>query len=435
LSDPSGGRHKHVTATAHNSDMARPTSSEAVSWRHVPRPVLVVALVTAVCLLGDSALYVLLPSHLDAFAVSPTGAGLILGINRYIRIASNSGAGWLFERVGIRVPLLFAVLLAAATTAAYGLFSGFWPLFVAHGLWGIAWSILRLGGYLVVVDAAHGVALGRLMGVLQGVSRGGSLVAVIVGGLLADLIGGREALVLFGVITLSALAALPFGRIPPHLGKKLEPPAGASGSGGEQAIVQQETRRKLRVLYGQAVIAWLLIPGLFVSTAGYLVRTVAGDGATLYGVVLGVGLLSGILVAVRWVGDLGLGPYFGHLSDRLGRPRVILTAMGAMSAAMLTVALSPTLPVTMAMFSVIFVGSTALMISLNASAAELAPPERRAMVLSRYATWADIGSGTGPLVGLSLVASVGFGWAYGGGAVLMAAAAIWYWSVFARGRG
>ena len=118
MSDSSGGRHKQVTVAAHNGDMARPTSSDALSWRHVPRPVLVVALVTAVCLLGDSALYVLLPSHLDAFAVSPTGAGLILGINRYIRIASNSGAGWLFERVGIRVPLLFAVLLAAATTAA-----------------------------------------------------------------------------------------------------------------------------------------------------------------------------------------------------------------------------------------------------------------------------------------------------------------------------
>ena len=137
-----------------------------------PRPVIVIAMVTAVCLLGDSALYVLLPSRLDSFAISPTGAGLILGINRYIRVLSNTGAARVFERLGFQWPFVFAVLLAAATTLAYGLFSGFWALFIAHGLWGVSWSFLRLGGLLAVIDSAKGVTVGRYMGVLQGVSRG-----------------------------------------------------------------------------------------------------------------------------------------------------------------------------------------------------------------------------------------------------------------------
>src|SRR5690606_2716832 len=131
------------------------------------------------------------------FMVTPAGAGLVLGINRYIRIATNSGAGWVYERLGFPAPFLAAVLLSAVTTAAYGLFTGSWALFIAHALWGVCWSFLRLGGYLAVIDSAKGASVGRLMGVLQGVSRSGSLVAVIAGGMLADTVGAREAFVIF----------------------------------------------------------------------------------------------------------------------------------------------------------------------------------------------------------------------------------------------
>ena len=395
-----------------------------------PRPVVIVALVTAVCLLGDSALYVLLPSRLETFEVSPAGAGLILGINRYVRVLSNSVAGWAYERLGFRGPFLFAVLVAAATTAAYGLFTGFWPLFVAHGVWGVAWSFLRLGGYLAVIDSAGGVAIGRYMGALQGISRGGSLFAVLVGGILADVIGGRETLLVFGAVTLTALVLIPFGRVPRELGRRAAPGADDATPpplpGGDAW--------RVRTLYAEAAVVWLIVAGIFVSTAGYLVRTLAEDGAVVLGLVLGVGTLSGLLVGVRWVSDLGLGPVFGHVSDRRGRPRVILTAMGLAIAAMLAVALRPTLPVALPAFSVVFVASTALVVSLNASIADLAPAGRRATVLSRYATWADVGSGTGAVIGLPLVTTLGFGWVYGGAAALALVAALTYGAMFARGR-
>ena len=58
--------------------------------------------------------------------------------------------------------------------------------------------------------------------------------------------------------------------------------------------------------------------------------------------------------------------------------------------------------------------------------------DRRAVVLSRYATWADIGSGSGAAIGLPLVAGAGFGLAYGIGAALMTLAGLTYWAVFVR---
>jgi MFS family permease len=394
-----------------------------------PRPVIVIAIITGICLLGDSSLYVLLPSRLDAFSVTPTGAGLILGINRYIRIVSNSGAGWVVQRAGVAWPLAFAVVLASATTFAYGSSNGFWMLFIAHALWGIAWSFLRLGGYLAAAETGPSGSVGRHMGALQSLSRAGSLAAVVIGGLLADLIGAPDTLLLFAALTLGALVLIPLAQIPPELGKARP----KSASDAQEAAAPAESRTwRIRSLYAQAAIVWLLVAGLFMGTAGYMVRTVTGDGITLAGIALGVGTLSGIVLGIRWVADLGLSPLFGHLSDRLGRARIILGAMTAAALAMVAVAISPSLAVAIPMYAIIFSAGTALTVSLNASIAELAPVDRRAVVLSRYATWADIGSGSGAAIGLPLVAGAGFGLAYGIGAALMTLAGLTYWAVFVR---
>ncbi len=401
-----------------------------------PRPVIVIAIITGICLLGDSSLYALLPSRLDAFAVTPTGAGLILGINRYIRIVSNTGAGWVVQRIGVAWPLAFAVVLAAATTFAYAAANGFWVLFVAHALWGIAWSFLRLGGYLAAAETGPRASVGRHMGALQSLSRAGSLAAVVVGGLLADLIGIQDTLLLFGALTLGALVLVPLAQIPAGLGKAAPKVAGdkqamAAGSSPD-SISDRNAMWRIKALYAQATITWMLVAGLFMGTAGYMVRTVTGDGTTVGGFAIGVGTLSGIVLGIRWVADLGLSPLFGHLSDRLGRPRIILAAMSAAAMAMLTVAISPTLAVAIPMYAIIFAGGTAITVSLNASVAEQAPADRRATVLSRYATWADIGSGSGAAIGLPLVAGAGFGLAYGIGAAIMALAAVMYWAVFLK---
>ena len=411
--------------------MAQASAGDVKFRGLAPRPVVFVALITAMCLLGDSALYALLPSRLDAFAISPTGAGLVLGVNRYIRILSNTGAGWIIQRMGATWPLAFAVVLGAATTFAYGALRGFWFLLVAHALWGVAWSFLRLTAYLAAAETGDPRAVGRHMGVFQSVSRAGSLTAVVVGGVLADRIGARDTFVLFGAVTLAALALVPLARIPRELGRGR--PADASPPTPEAPAPQaMEPVWRIRNLYAQASINWFLITGLFISTAGYLVRTVAGDGATLLGAMVGVGTLSGLLIATRFMADLGLSTVFGHLSDRIGRARVILFSQAIAAGAMGVVALSPTLAVAIPTFAVIFTAGTALTISLNASAAEIASAVRRSTVLGRYTTWADIGSGSGPIVGLPLVTSVGFGWTYGAAAVLMVGAATLYWTAFVR---
>ena len=405
--------------------------------RTSPGPVVVVGLVTAVCLLGDSALYVILPSKLDEFVVTATAAGLILGINRYIRVVSNTAAGWVFERLGFHGPFVFAIVLASATTLSYGLFTGFWPLFLAHGAWGISWSLLRLGGYLAVIETGSSANIGRLMGLLYSCARSGSLVAVLLGGVLADVIGGRETFLVFGGVTLLACGLVPLGHVPGTLGQRKEAGTGDTDTGATATQIPTHVARPMlliTVVNIQVFVMGLLVSGLMVSTAAYIVRTIASDGATVLGVTLGVGVLSGLLVGVRWSGDLGLGVPFGHASDRLGRSKVILVSAAIVAVMLALVSVERSLAVVFPAVSALFIAGTALAVSLNASIGELAPPERRASVLSRYATWQDVGSGTGPLVGFHLVTTVGFGWTYGGGAIIMAAAGLLYLWAIARTR-
>ncbi len=91
-----------------------------------PRDVVVVALVTALCLTGDSMLYIALPIYwreagLDAL----WQVGVLLAVNRFIRLPFNPLIGALYARISLNTGLLLAVVLGIVTITGYALASGF----------------------------------------------------------------------------------------------------------------------------------------------------------------------------------------------------------------------------------------------------------------------------------------------------------------------
>ena len=77
------------------------------------RPIVIIALLTAVCLVGDSMLYVVLPTHLEeAGLTSLWQVGILLSINRLIRLPLNPLIGWLYTKISARTGVLIAVILA-----------------------------------------------------------------------------------------------------------------------------------------------------------------------------------------------------------------------------------------------------------------------------------------------------------------------------------
>ena len=61
--------------------------------KYSSKQVSLTAIVLAISVMGDSMLYGVLPSHITEFGLTAgIGAGLILSVNRWIRLLSNSWA-------------------------------------------------------------------------------------------------------------------------------------------------------------------------------------------------------------------------------------------------------------------------------------------------------------------------------------------------------
>ncbi|MDQ6158283.1 MFS transporter, partial [Pseudomonas aeruginosa] len=144
------------------------------------RPVVIVALVTALCLAGDSMLYIALPIYWHEVGLEALWqVGVLLSINRLIRLPFNPLIGRLYKHLALKTGLLLAVVIGVLSTAGCGLASGFLAWVLLRGLWGIGWSFFRIGGLSAVVYCAADHQRGRAMGLYNGLYRLGSLVGML----------------------------------------------------------------------------------------------------------------------------------------------------------------------------------------------------------------------------------------------------------------
>jgi MFS family permease len=402
----------------------------------VPRPVVLVSAAVALSLLGDSLLYAVLPSQAEAVGVPVGLVGVILSANRFIRLLSNPWAGGVCDRLGYARPFTAALLLGALTTAVYGLATGFWLLFLARVLWGVSWSFLRVGGLGTVLEHATHRDRGLLMGFFLGISRLGSLVAVALGGVSTDIIGYRSTFLLFAIF--SALAAVISGpsgerrsrhaKDAPHVAGSPPPQAPHSPPGPSSAWRSGRSigRRRLWAVNVCGFSNGFVTSGLVTSTLGLLLKTHYGSAVALGGLSVGIASITGLLLSLRWAIDFGLGPYLGHLSDRLGRHRVILAAflIGTLALGVFA-SVAAFIPLGLAAV-VIFISSTALSAALDASLGDLAPAGEQGRTIGRYATFTDLGSACGPLLGYALGVWIGFMPMYMLGGCLLLGAAGFY---------
>ena len=406
---------------------------------HIPPRVLLVSIIVGFCLFGDSLLYSVLPANVPSFGLKVGFVGLILSANRYIRLASNTWAAWVFDRIGLRVPLTLAILGTVLSTATYGISRGLWPLLLARILWGICFSFLRLGGLLTVLDESTDGNRGMLIGVFNSIWRTGSLIGVVLGSVLTDVIGHRSTFILFSAASGLGLLLVPMlsdARISSSRLSVADQAANPSKS-ATNFWIKLDWRRlfwKITVAdlpsESHLVRFPLLIvgvtkfangfaaQGLIGATLGFYLRSHLGDEAQLGGLALGVTTVTGLLLGGRFLTDL-MAILLGHISDRLGRQIMVYTGMPISIVLLLLLAYSPAPGISIAALPLLFLAGTAISVSLDASAGDLSPREHRAQVMGRYTTWADLGSASGPLLGFAAVSAVGLSTLYAGAAAVL----------------
>lgn len=264
---------------------------------------------TALSLMGDGTLYTVLPTHTVEAGIALSSVGIILGVNRAVRLFLNGPAGLAYDRWPRRRLFVPALFIGALSTAVYAATRGFWPMLVGRLLWGLAWSGIWVGGATVILDVTTDQDRGRWTGLYQTWFFLGAALSTLAGGLLTDQLGyGATMWVGVAVTAVGGVAAL-----------ILLPETRAARSGLDDPLAEENSLR-LRANRDLWVVASLHGLNRFV-TAGVLTATLAllvQDRLSSVGPTLGVATLTGVLMAGRTLLSMVAAPLAGTASDRLG---------------------------------------------------------------------------------------------------------------------
>ena len=384
--------------------------------------VVVVALITAACLMGDSMLYIVLPTHLrEAGLDSLWEVGILLSINRFIRLPLTPLIGWAYARIGIRTGVFIAVTLTGLLTVGYGCVNSFAGWLFLRWVWGFSWTCLRMGAYLMILECADEACRGVVFGRYNGLFRLGSLVGMLAGGVIADTWGLPAAAFGFGAV---ALISVPFTvRYVPAIcvAPKESEPVWQRLQGISDPVVY-------RALITGMIIA-LAFQGVVASSLSHLVRMNWGASLYIGGVWVGAASLAGLLQALRWSWEPWLAPWFGRFSDgKMDRGKALAVIL--LFAAVLLGLMPFRMPLWLWLAAVagMQITATALTTIGDAAVADAAVNQSRTTVMTLYVMATDIGAALGPLIGYFMAELWGVGSMYWGAAGLLAALSFWWFS-------
>jgi MFS family permease len=390
----------------------------------------------ALCILGDSLLYSILPLEATRIGIPLAFVGLLLSVNRLVRLATNGVASALFERWGAPHIFLAACVMGFISTVLYGLSTGILLFLLARILWGAAWSGLRQGGYQAVWS---GVATqkGRLTGLLWGIIRLGSALSVLIGGFLYDRVGFHTTIWAITVVTALAIpvaywlpwpaAHLPSpdtNRLPRRtLNAKTQRRKDAKdflaslplGVFAFRFVTRwHQWRSNFLVTLREPRSRWLTISGglqllsssVVIATSSLLLAQMAGSEAAISW--LGVATVTGLLQGARWLSDISVGPALGALSDRVGQANLALTLITLSLTCIVGLWLLPAGAAIYCLLLILLCDS-GLTVTLSAAASGLAAHSGRPhQFIGVYTTASDFGSALGPLFALSVGQAIGF---------------------------
>ncbi|MCS0788771.1 MFS transporter [Cytobacillus pseudoceanisediminis] len=392
------------------------------------KPIIIVAVVTALSLLGDSMLYIALPIYWETAGLdSIWQVGVLLSINRFIRLPFNPIAGWIYKHISLKAGLIVAVMLGGFTTIGYGVFEGFASWLILRALWGIAWSFFRIGGLSAVAVYADNNKRGSSMGLYNGLYRTGSLVGMLIGGLLVPIIGLSTVSISFGLLSLLGLPLM----LKSKINQDDETPEKRDRMAKETPFIGK-ARYKASIIVSGFLIA-MLYQGIVTSTLSSLIEHFYGKSISIWNVAISVTLLSGIIQAVRWTWEPFLGRTVGHWSDG-ARGRLPIFIVSLISAGLVFGMVSIRLPLWLwiAVTLLVMAGATILSTILDTIALDTAKTANVVSFLTIYSISQDMGAALGPSLSYILIQfEAGFTILYWGGSIILLILAM-IWSILAR---
>ncbi|HKL13511.1 MAG TPA: MFS transporter [Halanaerobiales bacterium] len=266
------------------------------------------------CLLGDAMLYTVLPTRIELFAFSGAQLGIILAANRFIRLFSNFWAADLYKKFGRNVPFKMAVIFSILITFSYGYFELFWQFLILRLLWGIVYSLLRLKALLIIFDSGLPENMqGKLSGIFRSMSRSGYMVGMILGGYLTDMFSMSGSAYILAALTGLSLFFIFSKNQKEDLNKCKEKefvPA------SKTHLLELITDFKMFILMFMGFALNFTGLGLINSSYGLYLKNIFGENLLVFGIVIGIATLNGIILSTQSLFELILSPFLGNTADK-----------------------------------------------------------------------------------------------------------------------
>lgn len=372
-----------------------------------------IGLAVCLALLGDLALFAVLPIHYQDVGVTLANVGIILSIHRLFRIPLNPFIGLLVDRWGRRRPFLIGLFFAVVSTIGYGLASGLiWILFMRI-VWGIAWMLINVSAMSMVVDLSTSSNRGSNSGRFTGWYMAGLALGPILGGFLVDGIGFRFAMILCGFITLAG-AIIALFTVHETSQDTREILKNHPGTENPRIIFSfSGIGQKLWRLFLLFAIIQFAGEGVALSTLALKLQQTLGNNLQIGTILIGIASAGGVLLGIRSIMSAFASPIFGRIFDgKTNRNAVMLTCVVIGIAGFLMIAYFDSLAAILAGTALVAVSLGGLPGILLALLGNEVKEDQRGLVTGLYSTFGDIGSMLGPLMAYFLLERTGLQFVY-----------------------
>jgi MFS transporter, DHA1 family, multidrug resistance protein len=334
------------------------------------------ALALAFASFGDAFLYPFLPVNFAEVGVPVMWVGVLLSINRFVRILSNTMIVHAFAKYGLRVIMIVAVIMAITSTLGYGTATGLvmWTLF--RVMWGLAFSAMRIGtlGY-----ALQNTRQGFTLGISRSLQEIGPMISLFLAPFLLQYLHVNT---IFYALAFLSLPALYFAVSLPVRNDKTD------------ALQSGWLLRSPSTLNSITLVSAFVIDGIVVVVLGALFlnfrEQISLTTATT---------LAAFYLGYRRVCSVALSPAGGWIADKIGMNRVFNISVACVILGLIVMSLG-------------MIGSGAAIVftfySINSAIAPGSASKTNSHSLAgvaENATWRDIGAAFGTLAGGVLISS------------------------------
>jgi len=367
------------------------------------RVLLPVSIGTGLSLVGDASLYAVLPTHVNDAGIALASVGIILSVNRLVRLLLNGPAGIAYDRWRRRPLFVTSLCLGACSTAIYALFSGFWPLLIGRLLWGLSWSGIWVGGNTMIVDVSSPQTRGRWVGLYNISFFLGTSSGSVLGGVLTDWLGYSPAMGIGAGLTFSgAMIALLF--LPETFQHREESPSKGADTGFSPGADSKGQVISAMALMG---VNRLVGAGVLSSTLGLFLLENLGARVTVGGHSVGVASLTGMGLGISYLVSMSSAPVMGRISDQ-GENRWKTVSAGLLPgvAGLAALALGTPLAIVLGLSLTAFATGSNQGLSISITG-DLSSPRRRGRRMGILFTIGDLTSAVGPVLSYALIPYLG----------------------------